>query len=141
MAKAELFGMRLLGPLIRFMGTFPVQRDSADREALRIAVELARGGEVVGMFPEGQIGDDTKLGKLMEGAALIARMSGVPVICCGLRGTERIIPYGKILPRPAFRLVRATWWEPRLFGPHATTDEIMDWARAEMIALGGYEPD
>ena len=37
MAKAELFDVPLLGPLIRACGAYPVRRGASDREAIRTA--------------------------------------------------------------------------------------------------------
>ena len=54
MAKAELFKVPLLGPMIRSFGAFPVTRGVADRRALARAMELMRAGEVVNIFPEGK---------------------------------------------------------------------------------------
>ena len=46
MAKAELFKVPVLGPLIRAMGAYPVSRGASDREAIRTA--LRRLEEAVG---------------------------------------------------------------------------------------------
>src|SRR5512145_2875418 len=37
MAKSELFSIRVLGPVIRFFGGFPVKRGEPDRASLRYA--------------------------------------------------------------------------------------------------------
>src|ERR671930_1058629 len=52
MAKSELFNP-ILAPILRAGGAFKVRRGEGDVEAMRTAVELVRGGEIVVMFPEG----------------------------------------------------------------------------------------
>ena len=53
MAKSELFAIPVLGPLIRALGAFPVDRSRGDVAAMRAAVRLLQGGAVFGIFPEG----------------------------------------------------------------------------------------
>ncbi len=135
MAKSELFEMRVIGPLIKFFGAFPVKRGEPDRNSIRQAVELLKSGEAVGIFPEGQLSEDGELLDLKSGVALIIRMAQCPVICCGIQGTQKILPYGKMLPRPAFSRIEATWGEPRQFDKSATQEEILDWVRGQLREL------
>jgi len=141
MAKSELFSMRVIGPVIKFFGAFPVKRDAADRQAIKNSAELLKAGEVVGIFPEGQISEDGQLAELKGGVALIARMGGSPVICCGLRDTQRIIPYGSTIPRPALRTVEAVWGEPRTFCKETSPEEFMAWVRGQFLELGAISAD
>ncbi len=135
MSKSELWDMKVVGPLMRWWGAFPVKRGEPDRGALRIASELAKGGAAVCIFPEGQLSEDGKLQEIKPGATLVVRMADVPVICCGLRNTNRVIPYGKLVPRPALAWVSATWGEPKKFEKDATTEDIVAWAEAEFRRL------
>jgi 1-acyl-sn-glycerol-3-phosphate acyltransferase len=76
---------------------------------------------------------------MKAGVALIARLSaGVPVICVGLDGTQRIIPYGKLIPRPAFRTINVEWGEPRTFDKGTDAHEILDWISGQLRMLGNY---
>lgn len=99
MAKSELYNP-VLGPLLRAAGAFPVRRSEADVEAMATAVELARRGEVVAMFPEGT--RRTKgLRKRYEarprsGAARIALDAGVPLVPAAISGTDRLLRLGKL---------------------------------------------
>jgi len=128
--------MRLVGPLIRFFGAFPVKRGEADRQAIKHSADLLKAGEVVGIFPEGQISENGELGELKGGIARIARMAGVPVVCCGLRDTQRMMPYGKVIPRPAFHTVEVTWGEPRTFGKETSAEDFLAWVRGQFLELG-----
>src|SRR5262245_26213567 len=52
MAKSELFWLPL-SLVVSGAGAFRVNRGRSDREALETAVNLAREGNVIAMFPEG----------------------------------------------------------------------------------------
>jgi 1-acyl-sn-glycerol-3-phosphate acyltransferase len=108
MAKVELFRPPL-GTLMRALGGFPVDRARPDRDALRTAVSLARGGEIVVMFPEGTR-RRKGLAKRFEpephdGAARIALRAGVPLIPAAVAGTDHLrrlgpirVAYGRPVP-------------------------------------------
>ena len=52
MAKSEMYTFPFK-PILKAAGAFPVRRGMGDEEAIRKAVELAKAGEVVAIFPEG----------------------------------------------------------------------------------------
>lgn len=93
MAKEPLFRVPVLGFLIRRVGAFPVRQHTADRTALKTAVDLLRSGKVVGMFPEGTRNPNP--GTLMPaepGVGMIALMSGAAVVPVALINTHRLLP-------------------------------------------------
>ncbi|MDQ0285683.1 1-acyl-sn-glycerol-3-phosphate acyltransferase [Desulfofundulus luciae] len=93
-AKAELFRIPLLGPVIRALGAFPVRRGGGDRQAIRRALELLKQGRVVGIFPEGT---RSKSGELLEphlGAAMLALRAKVPVLPVAVLNTRGV--FGKV---------------------------------------------
>ena len=49
MAKAELFKIPLLGPIIRACGAYPVARGASDREAIRTATDRLEQGVDLGL--------------------------------------------------------------------------------------------
>ena len=73
MAKSELFDMKIIGKMIRCFQGFPVKRGEPDRASMRHAIELLKMGEVVAVFPEGQLSEDGELQELKAGVALIVR--------------------------------------------------------------------
>lgn len=137
MAKSELFEMKGVGWMLRRFRAFPVRRGEADRKSLRYAVDLLKAGEAVGLFPEGQLSETGELQELKAGVALIARLAAVPVICCALSGTQRMMPYGKMIPRPAFHTVDATWGDVRVFEKDTPPEEILAWAEGQLRSLLG----
>lgn len=136
MSKSEIFEMPIVGWLTRWAMAFPVKRGEADRAALKTAASLAQEGWAVGIFPEGELSKTGTMGALKPGIALIIRMADVPVVCVAVRGSERIIPYGFMLPRPAFGGVSTNWGDPRHFPKCTPAEEIMEWAEAELRQLG-----
>jgi len=99
MAKAELFAIPILGWLIRRLNAFPVRRETADRTAIRTALDLVAGGQVVLLFPEGTRYRLDGLGPIQPGAGVIAEKAGCPIVPITLIGTDRILPEGTRQPR------------------------------------------
>jgi 1-acyl-sn-glycerol-3-phosphate acyltransferase len=93
MAKKELFGVPLIGWVIRRVGAFPVDRGKADRGAFRRADAILAQGIAVGMFPEGTRSTTGGLGPAHSGAALLALRARVPVLPVTIVGSERL-PFG-----------------------------------------------
>lgn len=140
MAKSELFQIPILKSFLKFFGAFPVKRGAPDRASIKYAVQLLRAGEVVCVFPEGQLSEDGKLQELKPGIALLARMADCQVICCGLENTNRIMPYGKLIPRPSWHFTWAKWGEPTQFAKDTEPEEIVAWAEKELLSLTGQQP-
>ena len=93
MGKDELF-RRPLASALRGLGLFPVRRGEGDVQALQTAVELARLGHPVGIFPEGtrrQKGfRKTRAPRAHTGAARVALAAQVPLVPAAILGTERL---------------------------------------------------
>jgi 1-acyl-sn-glycerol-3-phosphate acyltransferase len=94
MAMADLFKPRLLGAWLRAADTFPVQRFTADRGAIRIAIRRLSSGKVVGMFPEGGLrdGEASVLGgaSLRRGIRAVAEVGRAPIIPGVILGSDRL---------------------------------------------------
>ena len=135
MAKSELYEMKGLGKIISKYKAFPDKRGEPDRAAIKHAVALLKIGEVVAIFPEGQLSEDGQLQELKPGVTLLARMAQTPVICCGLKNTDCIMPYGKTTPRPAFTWVEAKWSDPQTFKADITPEEFLAWAERQLREL------
>jgi 1-acyl-sn-glycerol-3-phosphate acyltransferase len=99
MAKSELYWWPL-SLVLEGAGAFKIRRGLGDREAIETAVQLARDGHVVAMFPEG-----TRRAKGLvkkheprprSGAARIALEAGVPLIPAAVAGTDRLLRLGPL---------------------------------------------
>jgi 1-acyl-sn-glycerol-3-phosphate acyltransferase len=108
MGKSELFWWPL-GPIIQAGGAFKVRRGQADLDAIQTAVDLARDGHVVMMFPEGTRRRKGLVKKWQPrahtGAARIALTAGVPLIPAAIKGTDALrrlgplrVAYGEPVP-------------------------------------------
>jgi len=99
MAKSELYWPPLKY-VLNGVGAFPVRRGQRDVQAIETAVQLARDGHVVAMFPEGT--RRTKgLVKRFEarprsGAARIALEAGVPLVPAAVKGTDQLLRLGRL---------------------------------------------
>lgn len=91
MAKQELFEVPLLGTMIRAAHAFPVKRGKSDRGAIKAAITALKDGRCVGVFPEGTRHTDGVRHKAEGGTALLAAMTGVPVLPAAIIGTNRVL--------------------------------------------------
>jgi 1-acyl-sn-glycerol-3-phosphate acyltransferase len=108
MAKSELYWWPL-SLVINAGGGFPVRRGERDVEAMQIAVDLAREGNAVAMFPHGTRQRKGLVKRYQPkshtGAARIALEAGVPLVPAAISGTDRLsrlgplrVRYGKPIP-------------------------------------------
>lgn len=125
MAKSELFEIPILGKLIRWVGAFPVQQRTADRQALKTAIEYLQNGECVGMFPEGARQLDGRLGEPLPGVGMIVLRAKVPVVPAAIIGTEKLLPPHKLLPR--FSRVKV------VFGEQLDLDDLYEQSGREAV--------
>ena len=115
MAKRELFGIPILGPMMSFYQAFPIDPASPDREGLRHAEELLANGNALVLFPEGKISESGEMGEVLPGAVMLALRADVPVVPCGIWNTQGVVPYGSTIPRPTLRRVRVHFGPPLHF--------------------------
>jgi 1-acyl-sn-glycerol-3-phosphate acyltransferase len=137
MAKSELFWWPL-GPIITAGGAFKVRRGQADIQAIDTAVELARDGHAVMMFPEGTRRKKGMVKKFQprahSGAARIALAADVPLIPAAIKGTDNLLRLGP---------VRVAYGEPvqlddlRGQDPREAAYEATDRLMAEINRLEG----
>ncbi len=99
MAKEELFKIPLLKQGIELYGAYPVKRGSADRSAIRAAINCLSEGWAVGLFLQGTRTTDARIPEPKLGAVLIAAKAKVPILPVSLWGTEAIFVKGSPVPR------------------------------------------
>jgi 1-acyl-sn-glycerol-3-phosphate acyltransferase len=106
LAKSEVFGVPVVGTIVRSARQIPVYRLTTDAsQAFRAAVDAVDHGECVVVYPEGTISRDPGLWPMTgkSGAARIALSTGAPVIPVAQWGANHILaPYAKkprLLPR------------------------------------------
>lgn len=96
MGKAELYRNKILGTLLREIGSFPVERGKADMNAMRTAFKVLKDGDGLGIFPQGTRSSADEPTQMHSGTALIAQRSGAPVIPAYIHGPYRFFRRTKI---------------------------------------------
>lgn len=105
-AKSELLRVPVFGAIIRRTGAVFVDRGNSQRAvaAMQAAVDRVRAGQSVLVFPEGTRSRDGRLKPFKKGGFLLAQQAGVEILPVVLRGTDDIVPYGSLVPKPDGRL-------------------------------------
>jgi 1-acyl-sn-glycerol-3-phosphate acyltransferase len=134
MAKAELFRVPLFGGLIRRLHAHPVDRTGSDAGALRLALRLLAEGRALLVFPEGTRGTGGRLGPARPGAGMLAALSGAPVLPVYVRGSDRALPRGAVVPRPA--RVTVTFGQPMRFARGRGKGRYQEISDEIMAAIG-----
>jgi 1-acyl-sn-glycerol-3-phosphate acyltransferase len=100
MGKESLWKGRAGAWFLTTLGGFPVQRGSADREALRACQVVLERGEPLVLFPEGTRQFGPVVQPLFHGAAYLACRTGVPIVPVGIGGSEAAMPKGSKMVWP-----------------------------------------
>lgn len=100
MAVEKAFEWRFIGPLIRYLGAFPVsQETSGTLNAIRIALRELNQGSVLTVFPEGaREFADGEFHPFKTGAVRIAMQAGVPILPVTINGGNHIWPQTQKYP-------------------------------------------
>ena len=88
MADVVQFRRGFVGRVIPHLGAFPVSKGVPDRAALRAALDLLAAGEVVALFPEGDLFSDGTLHPFEPGIGYLAAASGAPVVPAAITGAR-----------------------------------------------------
>ena len=113
MAKEELFDVPILKQVITLYGAYPVKRGSADRSAIRSAMNSLEQGWAAGIFLQGTRTSDGRITEPKLGAALIAAKAKVPLLPVSIWGTHAVkrqglmanptpitVRIGEVIPAP-----------------------------------------
>lgn len=105
LGKRELFDWPFFGWLARTGGVHPVDRETADLDAFRLARRILDEGHVLMVFPEGTRSPDGSLQHAKDGVAMLALRTGAPIVPIAVAGSDRVWPRGRKLPRIGGRIV------------------------------------
>ncbi len=95
MSKDAMWKYGWFGWIMSALGSFPVSRGAADREAIRTALDaLESGSEPLVAFPEGGRRDGPRVHPLQHGAVYLAARAQVPIVPVGIGGTAAAMPRG-----------------------------------------------
>ena len=108
MSKLDNFKTPIVRTLFNNLGAFKVDRDNPDR-AWEKAKEIIRGGEWVGIFPEGTRSTEKNgfaLGEFKTGAVRLAIEMDVPIVPMAVVGSRNALSKGKLVMKPTQVIVR-----------------------------------
>jgi 1-acyl-sn-glycerol-3-phosphate acyltransferase len=141
---AECYEVFLLRRLFQWVGCIPVRRGQADVRAMRQALQQLKQGQVLCVFPEGEVWtnpDAEELGRGKSGAALLALRSRVPVYPIWIENaprTRRLVlawlwpaRQVQVIPGPAVDL--SEYYHRPL--THALLDEVTEHLMRSIAAL------
>lgn len=131
MGKREIFAVHPVGAWIMAgCNSFPVDRGTADRAALRTATEiLGRGGRLL-LFVEGTRAETLGMRRAEPGAGFLLRHSDAAIVPCAVWGTEKVLRRGHRFPRRARITMR---YGPPVAGLASTSRDIQ--ALSDRMAL------
>jgi 1-acyl-sn-glycerol-3-phosphate acyltransferase len=148
LAKADYFNSWKTAWFFRMVGQIPIERNdkSQAREALGAGVDVLKGGKLLGIYPEGTRSPDGKLYRGRTGVARLALAAKVPVIPCGLMGTEEVMPKNAKRPRLRHVTIAVRFGSPLEFTDYwgrqedrtvlrTVTDDVMN----AIVGLSGQE--
>ena len=132
MAKADLFQKPILSQLFRAYGAFPISESGKEFYSINHSLHILNRNGAIGIFPEGGK-NPTALGQAMLGSAMIAMISGAPILPVGITGTESVGDGIRIFyPKGTFRInIGKPFYAPVVRGKRlrtnveTTTDIIM----------------
>jgi 1-acyl-sn-glycerol-3-phosphate acyltransferase len=97
MAKEDLFKHAWSRFWVKNFGAFPVRRGGLNRQTMDEAEAWLKKGISLIMFPEGHRSTGATLQPALPGAAVLAARLGVPILPCGITGTEKLNNLGRCL--------------------------------------------
>jgi 1-acyl-sn-glycerol-3-phosphate acyltransferase len=108
MARIEFYRYRPLAWMLRMLDAIPVRRHGVPAQAIRTAIERAKSGRMIGVFPEGGVATGTasvcRGGPIKQGTCLIAMAAGVPIVPVVVMGVEALSHSRAWLPTRSSRL-------------------------------------
>ncbi len=97
MAKASLFGVPIVGAVIKAFDAFPVKPGDG-MSAIRTAIRALREGKNLVIFPEGRrVRTPGVLGKGKKGTVMIASSAGVGIVPVGIEATYKFRSRVKVI--------------------------------------------
>ncbi|MGB8390763.1 lysophospholipid acyltransferase family protein [Mycobacterium sp.] len=133
MIKAEMADVKAANYVIKHARLIPVDRRSG-HDAVEVAVQRLRQGELIGMHPEATISRSLELRAFKTGAARMALEAQVPIVPVIVWGAHRIWP--KDHPKKVFRnKVPITVAAGQPLPPRGTAEQLNATLREAMSAL------
>ena len=112
LARANLWKIRGLGPLLNGMRQIPIERGAGDARALDRAVEALQAGEAICVFPEGKLSMGERLRARSGVGRLAAACPGATVVLCAISGSTDYVRFPR-RPRVSVSFFAAASGQPQ----------------------------
>ncbi len=106
LAKASLWRIRPLAPILNGMGQIPIERAAGDQGALSTAIAHLRAGACIGVFAEGTISRGEQLRARSGVGRLAEAVPEAKIVCVAVRDTVSIVGF------PARPRITVEFFEP-----------------------------
>jgi 1-acyl-sn-glycerol-3-phosphate acyltransferase len=116
LARADLWRILGLAPILNALRQIPIERGAGDREALAEAVTSLSGGEAICIFVEGRLSRGRRLPARSGVGWLAKACPGARVVLCAVSGTTDYVRFPR---RPR---VSIEFFEPAAGQPQAEED-------------------
>lgn len=132
---SRYLNQRAIRWFLELFGAIPITPGKS-RDAIRLTAQCLKDGDLVCLFPEGQLSRTGMLNELKKGFELIARQSGARVQCVwmqGLWGSIFTFERGRYFRKCPHRL---PWPVAVSFGDPVSAEQAsVSWARQSLLAL------
>lgn len=141
MGKEELFGIPVVGPVLRAYGVFPVRRQEGDARAVKRALSILRQDGLLVIAPEGTRNRDGVLRRAKPGLIHLALRTGALVQPMAVLGSRPFLPNLRRLRRTSIRVTVGDPYRLRAqSGGKPTREEIEDMTEEAMHRLAALMP-
>ncbi|MBU4444226.1 MAG: 1-acyl-sn-glycerol-3-phosphate acyltransferase [Candidatus Marinimicrobia bacterium] len=100
LGKKELFNNFLLRFLLTMLNGIPVNRTGVCHQTFKTVTKRLHQQKIIAIFPEGYVSKNGTIGFFKHGFAYLSLKAKVPIIPTAIIGSNRVLPYGKKIPRP-----------------------------------------
>jgi 1-acyl-sn-glycerol-3-phosphate acyltransferase len=125
MMTSDFYDVPFARPFFWLAQAIRIQEGGPYRDSIRKALAIIEQGGVVGIFPEGQLTLDGRVGAANPGALFLAAKSGAPVVPVRISGSYEAFRKGSRIPRQAQVRIRC--------GPPLFFTDARDRTAAERI--------
>ncbi|MCX7044517.1 MAG: MFS transporter [Candidatus Sumerlaeota bacterium] len=127
LTTTDLYNYWLFRPFMKLFGAVAFPEGRGARSGINAGLDILERHRIFGIFPEGGLSNDGKLGPAKGGIGLIASKSGAPILPIALVGAFDVLPRHGRFPRPAKVRIRiGKPIDPRGKDREQITQEVME---------------
>jgi 1-acyl-sn-glycerol-3-phosphate acyltransferase len=97
--RETLFDVPLLGPVMKLLGTIPIDREGMGISGIKESLRRLKHGELVLIFPEGTRSEDGQIAPFKPGFGTLAIRSRAYILPVAIEGAFACWPRSRKLPR------------------------------------------